>query len=114
MARSRNVTDGIVEALAGKWEAETLFAVRDRLQRLTHDQGYEDLRSLIEDSIENAQERLTIGPVLEQAEYARALGFLSGLRMLMEIPQGIFEAARRREEEIERAAEDSEAQERTS
>lgn len=112
--KSRNVTDGVVESIATKWEAETLFAVRDRLTDLVHDQGFEDLRSLVEDAIENAQDRLIKYPVLEQAEYARALGFLSGLKMLMEIPEGIFAAAKARERDIERAAEESEAEERTS
>jgi hypothetical protein len=110
--RTTSVTDGIVKALVRGWEAETLFAVRDRLEELQHHQGYDDLRSLIEDSIENAQDRLIRYPVLEQAEYAKALGFLSGLKMLLEIPTAVRSAAISREKAIE-TAEDS-AEERTS
>lgn len=112
--RTTSVTDGIVEALVRNWEADTLFAVRDRLEELRHHQGYDDLRSLIEDSIENAQDRLIRYPVLEQAEYAKALGFLSGLKMLLEIPVAVTQAAVSREKAIENAAEDSAARERTS
>jgi hypothetical protein len=110
---SVNTTDGIVESIVRKWEAETLFAVRDRLSDLAHNQGFEDLRALIEDATDEAQTRLMRGPILSQAEYARALGFLDGLRMLSEIPLGVKRVATQREEQIERrAAEDSEAQER--
>lgn len=106
MADSVNITSGAIESLVRRLDADDLLRTRDRVKEVVQHIGFDALRTLIQDGIENGHERLRNGPIREQAQYARDLGFLAGLQVLLDLPNEIFRVAEKLEQRIE-AAEDS-------
>lgn len=108
MAASRNPTDGSFESIIARWDLEDLQRARDQMREVLTHPGYDTIRLVIEEAIENAQTRLVLGPVREQADYARAMGFLAGMRTILDFPQEIISVADAKEKKLDaKLAEDS-------
>ena len=107
--RTPSTADAAIKSIVLHWEPDELFAAAEAMERLQNDPDFGRLLTLVTEGRENAQQRLVNGPTLDQAGYTRALGFISGLDVVREIPRAIQEAAAVRERQLESRSEIAEA-----
>jgi hypothetical protein len=94
------------------WEPDDLAAVAEYVHQLEDHPGWQALWRLIEDAHQEAWTSLLAGHagskgrVLEQSEYARLMGFLSGLLEPQAAQRAFHVADERRRERNRRAATD--------
>jgi len=91
---------------------EELMLLAEQMESLQGDLRWIALQDLAEDAREAAREALELGPIREQADYARWMGFINGFRAQPDIARSVLKAAAERRRQLERdAAEEREAQE---
>lgn len=87
------------------WESERVIAAKEAIEGLLAHPGWDVLTGLLEDARDASQARLRYGGVLEQAEYAKALGHLLGLEGPELAAQAVVLYAKQVEEELKANAE---------
>jgi hypothetical protein len=82
-------------------DVDSVLSERDAVQALLDSRGWALLNELLDDVHENAVTRLLLthagseGRVFDQAEYARLVGFLSGLQQFRWAAEAFIEHAER-------------------
>ncbi len=92
----RKVLDGL--------PAPELFALRDQVADLTKQPGWERVINLIDGGHDRVLKSLTQSATRSHEDYARAIGYLSGLEEAPNVVQAIADAASRRELKLEKEA----------
>jgi hypothetical protein len=88
-----------------------LLELAEQIESLQADPRWIRIQDLATDARDRAREALEVGPIREQADYARWLGFINGFRVQADIARSIVQAAAERRRNLERAAaEEREAQ----
>lgn len=84
------------------WESEPLFEAQRAVRTLVDSPGWDVVCELIDAGRENAEARLKYGSVpASTAEYAKALGFVTGLESLEAAAEAVLLAAERRQKRLE-------------
>lgn len=104
-----------IDGLLEETSSEELFTLADQIESLQMHEGWGKLQDIVDRGRENARRDLELGPIREQAEYARWMGFLNGCSVQSDIARGIRKAASERRRELEqRAAEERERAEQAA
>lgn len=81
----------------------------EEIESLLASPGWTTLAAMIEEGRDNLRRTMERGAVLEQAEYARRMGFLDGTLVAVDMAREVKEAAAKRREKLaDEAAEESE------
>ncbi len=89
-----------------KWPSERLFTVERQVRDTMETPGYRELLDLISEATADAEARLKYGPVQEQAQYARSLGYISGMECLPAVAEAVLMQAEVVAERLKRQAGD--------
>jgi hypothetical protein len=96
----------------GEMPSPELFELAEQMESLQGDERWVRLQDLSHEAREKAREALEFGPIREQADYARWMGFINGFRAQPDLLRSILTAAAERRRELEReAAAERDAQE---
>jgi hypothetical protein len=74
-----------------------LFLLRDQIDEVTQLPGWERIVAFIASGHGGVLRSLTVGPTRSHADYARQIGYLSGLEEAPQVAEAIKEAATERE-----------------
>ena len=85
------------------WDSERLFTADRQVRELIEHPGYRVVLDLIGAANESAQTRMKHGPIMEQAEYARAHGLMAGLESVKSAAESVLIEAERVADELQAA-----------
>lgn len=91
------------------WDSERLFAAADAIRALQVTPGWAVMTRMLELARNSAEDRMRYGKILEQAEYARNLGVITGLESVEKAGEAILLRAEAVQKQLEAAAEKAEA-----
>lgn len=95
----------LLEAKLRRWDPERVQSAAKLVRQLMAQPGWAEIQLLLQQVRDGHEQTMLEGRTLSQADYARMVGALQGLRTLQDVPEALFEAARKIDEANLRATE---------
>ncbi len=88
-------------------ESEQVARLREEIAGLTDHPGWDSLLECVRLAEERALNWILNGATLDHAQYARAMGYVKGLRQIAEIPQAVHDKATTELRKVAQAADEA-------
>lgn len=95
----------LLKAKLDKWDPERVLTAAKLVRDLMAQPGWAEIQLLIQQTRDGHEKQMLEGPTLAQADYARMVGAIQGMRTLEDAAEAVFEKAREIDEENRKAVE---------
>lgn len=93
-----------IDKILSEMPSDDLFELAEQVESLQAQAGWARLQDIVEDARTKARQSLEMGPIREQADYTRWLGFINGFGVQSDIVRQITAAASDRRAKLEHEA----------